>query len=303
MFERNHINLSVSAFLCVFCMICSGVTLMPSLSFSAEKTKAKPTVMSLDYCADQYVLLLADENQITAVSKDAEEIFSFYRERAKTLPKSDSSIEEVIALHPDVALQTYSMAAHMSKMTEASQISLVTTNFGSDPQTVYKNVSFVGEAIAQETRAQNFNQNYQSRIDEIISKPTSKLKVVYVTSGGVTSGVGTSVDDIIKLSGFESYAASKGYNGWVSIPLEDLIMDPPDIFISGFFNENSVNQSNWSLSRHKRLLKMINEIPTITIPSSYIACSGLFMIDAAEYIRSQASNMGLLEKESVGKNE
>lgn len=33
---------------------------------------AAPTIVSLDYCADQFVLALADREQILALSKDAE---------------------------------------------------------------------------------------------------------------------------------------------------------------------------------------------------------------------------------------
>lgn len=281
--------------LCVFLM---GVAFWPSFSFAAEKENEKPKIVSLDFCSDQFVLYLADKEQIIAVSKAAEDIYSFYRERAIGIPKINSTIEEVIMLNPDVVVQTYSSAAHMGEMTERTGISLITTQFGSDPDTVYKNMSMVGKSIGQEGRALEFNQNYERRLKEIKNKPQNKLKIAYITPSGTTAGIGTSVDDIIKLAGFESYAEAHGFSGWLSLPVESFVMDPPDIFITGYFEEGAVTQSSWSLARHDYLFKMMETIPTIHIPSSYMSCNGLFIVDAAERIRADAVGKGILSNES-----
>jgi iron complex transport system substrate-binding protein len=299
MLKRDNIFSRLPAFLCMFLM---GMALWPSLTFSEDVSVDNISVLSLDYCADQYALFLADPDQIVAVSKAAGDVYSFYRERAIGLPTTNSTIEEVIKLNPDIVLQTYSLAAHMPEITKLADITLIETKYGSDPETVYQNVSLVGNAFGQDERAQKFNQKYKRRMDDIQSKEPSKLRIVYVTPSGTTSGVGTSVDDIIKLSGFESYAAVKGYNGWISLPLEDLILDPPDMFITSFFDNKPSSQSTWSLSRHGHLYKMMENIPTVNLPSSYMACNGLFTIDAAEHIRIQATNIGLIKSESL-KNE
>lgn len=294
MIKGSHITFRASA-LCAFLM---GVAFWPSFSISADKGIEKPSIVSLDFCSDQFVLYLADKEQITAVSKAAEDIHSFYRERAQDIPKSNSTIEEVIMLNPDVVIQTYSSAAHMAEMTERTGISLIATEYGSDPDTVYKNMAMLGKVVGQEERAVEFNQNYERRLKEIKAKPQSKLTVAYITPSGTTAGVGTSVDDIIKLSGFESYAAVHNFNGWLSLPVENLVMDPPDIFITGYFEEGAVTQSSWSLARHDYLFKMMKNIPTINIPSSYMSCNGLFIVDAAERIRAGAVEKGVLSKES-----
>lgn len=263
-------------------------------SYSADKNL--PKVISLDYCADQFVLLLSDQEQITAVSKAAEDVYSFYRDRANGLAKTSSTIEEVIIMKPDVAVQTYSAAAHMGEMTERSGISLIATAYGSDPKTVYKNIEMIGKAVGQQKRAIEFNNNYKNRLKKLERTPKSKLRLAYITPSGVTAGKGTSVDDVIKLSGFENYAVTKGYNGWVDLPLENLILDPPDAFITSFFERDAVTQSRWSLSRHDFLYKMMNEIPTINLPSTHMSCNGLFLVDAAELIRKEATTVNLISR-------
>lgn len=247
-----------------------------------------PNVVSLDYCADQYVLLLSDRKQIIAVSKAAEDVYSFYRDRAKGLSKTDSSIEEVIMLKPDLAIQTYQAAAHMDEMTARSDILLIQTQYGSDPETVQKNIQTVGKAIGQTERAEEFVKSYKNRLRVLQVEPSKKLRIAYITPSGITAGKGTSVDDIINMSGFENYLEKYKLNGWTSIPLELLISDPPDIFMTSFFERDAVTQSRWSLSRHDFLFKMMEEIPTITIPSTMMSCGGLFHVNAAELIRMRA---------------
>ncbi|MBT5187888.1 MAG: ABC transporter substrate-binding protein [Kordiimonadaceae bacterium] len=272
---------------------------MPSPSFPADKTQSQlPRIVSLDYCSDQFVLMLADRDQIIAVSDAAEDIYSFYRDLAKGLPNSKSSIEEVIMLKPDVAVQTYSAAAHMAEMTKRTNIKLVATKYGSDPETVYENITMVGKALGQVPRADEFNKSYSERLLALKNQPHSSLKIAFITPSGTTAGVGTNVDDIIKLAGFESYAEANGFMGWLSLPIENLILDPPDMFITGFFEKGAVTQSNWSLSRHDYLFEMMNEIPTINLPGSMMSCNGLFNIDAAELIRTGAEQQQLLKNDS-----
>ena len=54
---------------------------------SPQATSERPMrIVSLDYCSDQYVLKLADPDQILAVSPDAEASFSFMRDAAGGVP-------------------------------------------------------------------------------------------------------------------------------------------------------------------------------------------------------------------------
>ena len=291
MTEKYHKIINQKLLMIVIFM---GMASSPFPSFSDEYKN--PSVISLDYCADQFVLLLSDHEQITAVSRTAEDIFSFYRDRAKGLLKTDSTIEEVIMLRPDFAIQTYSLSAHMGEMTNKSGISLISTRYGSNPETVYKNIEMIGSTLNQKARANEFNANYKKRLEVLKSRPQNDIRIAYITPSSVTAGIGTAIDDIIKLSGFKNYAEEYGLNGWVTLPLENLILDPPDAFITSFFEQGAVTQSRWSPSRHDFLSKMVADIPTINIPSNLMSCNGLFLVNAAELLRQEAITLDLIDE-------
>ena len=65
-------------------------------------------VVSLDYCADQYLRKFIDPENIAAFSPDAEEPLSYLREEARGLRKIRPVAENVSALSPDVVVHSFS---------------------------------------------------------------------------------------------------------------------------------------------------------------------------------------------------
>ena len=73
-----------------------------------NKDSSEPIrVVSLDYCADQFLLKLADPEQILALSPDAGAGFSYLREEAQGSPTVRPRAEDLIALSPDLAIRSY----------------------------------------------------------------------------------------------------------------------------------------------------------------------------------------------------
>ena len=73
---------------------------------------AKPSAVSLDYCADQYLLALADDDQILAVSRGADKHYSYMREAAAPFHKIRASMEEALVLKPDIIFRQWGGGAN-----------------------------------------------------------------------------------------------------------------------------------------------------------------------------------------------
>ena len=70
---------------------------------AAPATAEPPRVMSIEACANQYVLALADREQIISLAKGADDPrTSFLHEKARGIPANQRSAEEVIAADPDL---------------------------------------------------------------------------------------------------------------------------------------------------------------------------------------------------------
>jgi iron complex transport system substrate-binding protein len=148
--------------------------------------------------------------------------------------------------------------------------------------------------MGQPQRGEALAKDLQARRLALSNKGRSPLVAAYITPGGVTAGSGTTVGTMIDLAGFEGIGKHYEIAGWGALPLERFIVDPPDILIASFFDLPSAKVSHWSLARHARVNKMLEEIPTIYVPGRYLSCGGLFSVDAAEFIRSEALRLDLI---------
>ena len=82
-------------------------------------------VVSLDYCADQYVLKFVDPENIVALSPDAEEPFSYLREEARGLRKIRPVAENILALSPDVVVRSYGGGSTIEHFLKRAGINVV----------------------------------------------------------------------------------------------------------------------------------------------------------------------------------
>ena len=74
------------------------------LQVSGEKPMR---IISLDFCADNYVLKLADPDQGTAISPDAEKDFSHMRNAAAGFRTVRPVSENILILKPDLVVRSY----------------------------------------------------------------------------------------------------------------------------------------------------------------------------------------------------
>ena len=256
-------------------------------AYLPARAEDAPSVLSMDYCADQYVLALAGDNQIMGLSHEARMVHSYYRERAQNFPLLYGSSEEVLTLRPDVIVRDWGGDKRFSQVVERFGIPVTPIRYGSYETTIHQNMLEVGRALGREDAAHRIVRDLETRLVALRAQPKVSLKAAYITPGGVTAGVGTYVDDVIRLAGFQSSAEELGLRGWADLPLERFVFTPPDVIIASFFDLASGPTQHWSAARHQRVRDMLDTTPTIVVPTALLACNGLFMVEAAEFIRAE----------------
>ena len=277
-------------------LICFGAALLCAQKLIAAEGE-KPTVVSLDYCSDQYVLALADREQIVALSRDATEVHSFYRERAVGIPQFHSTLEEILALKPDVVARNWAGSRHVNYL-EKSGFLVASTGYGHRKGVLLNNIRVIGRALGQDKRAEEKAGELDRRFDRLQNLPRKKQLVLYLTPSGYTAGKGTYVNELINLAGFRTMADEFDFSGWQQMPLELLTDRKPDLIIGSFFDMKSNHNSSWSLTRHGFVHRMLENIPVIYVPGKYLSCNGIFLADAAEYILGELERLEL-EKRQV----
>lgn len=256
------------------------------VSVAAPPASAAPAVVSIDYCADQYVLSLAERSQIRGLSPRARQAFSYHRDRAAGLAIVDPTSEAILHAVPDLVVRFWGGNRRLVSMLERTGVETVNIVYGSDRDTILANLTRVAEALGRPEAAAEMIADQRDRIAALEAKPALGLRALYLTPSGTTGGAGTDIDAMIRLAGLDNMAAELGYRGWRTIALEELVMTPPDVFIGSFFDDDDVARSSWSPARHPRLVRMMGEVATVAVPGRFLSCSGLFSVDAAEHIRA-----------------
>ncbi|WP_262695761.1 ABC transporter substrate-binding protein [Kordiimonas aquimaris] len=285
--KRTKLRLYIRAFSWLAPLLSSSV-------ISAQTNNAEPIITSVDYCADQFVLALAQPDQIDALSKDAHSPFSFYADRAQAIAKTRGTAEEILIRKPDITVRQWFGSFQTDTLYERAGISSVSIGFASTPQGNYDNLISFSKKINREAEARDFVTKRKNMLEHLSEEPPYKGKALYITAGGFSAGKGTFVNDTINMAGFTTMADTYGQTGWSPLPLEAIIKTPPDVIITSFFDLTTV-RSNWSLTNHPIVSKLLVGIPVIDVPSRYLSCNALFAADAAIYIREEAGKLGLAE--------
>lgn len=267
--------------------------LLSWVSGPAGADEALPRVVSLDYCADQYVLALAEPSQVLGLSVEAGDVHSFYRERATGLHKTRADAESVLALRPDLVIRNWGGDPRMLLLLERAGIKVMTATYGRGPQVMFDNLRRFADAMGRSREAEQLISETQRNLAAATGAPRLGLTAAYVAPGGITAGSGTFVDEIIDAAGFDTSASKLGLEGWRPLPLEVFVKDPPDVIIASFFDLKQAKASNWSVARHARIRKMLTDTPTIYVPGRYFSCNGLFFADTVALIRAEAERAGL----------
>ncbi|MEA3641839.1 MAG: ABC transporter substrate-binding protein [Lamprobacter sp.] len=251
-----------------------------------------PSVISTNLCADLLLLRLAAPEQILSVSRQAQDpAQSPVAEIASAYPANRAAVEEMLYFQPDIALTYLGWSSRLHAELLADQgIRIVPLPYPRGVEDALAMTREIAQAIGREVAGAGEITNAQARIKaltEQLPARTAALKTLYLRPNGGTAGSETYIDALLGLLGLRNLAAEQGIRGWGTVPLEQLMLDPPDIFLLGYFDQ-AQPQSTARFGRHPLLHQLLARIPSIQLPSnSGWGCGGLELIDAAELIAEQ----------------
>lgn len=235
-------------------------------------------VVSLDYCADQYVLELLSPEHILALSPDAEQDFSYHRDRAAGLPQVRPVAEDVIVLQPRLVVRSYGGGAGALEFFERAGIAVLQVPYADDLEAVREAISHVASGLGVPERGAALVEQMDARL-AAIDERASRARALYLTAGGATTGPGTLVHEMLEAAGFENFETRPG---WHSVPLEQLAREEPDVVVAGFFDGTADRTAYWSAMRHPVARRLLHERPSVMLPGAWTSCGGWFVLDAIE---------------------
>ncbi len=249
---------------------------------------AKPTrpirIVSLDYCADQYVLKLAPRSRIAAVSPDAGAEFSYMRAASVGVPRVRPNAEDVLVLRPDLVVRSYGGGPGAAEMFARAGVPVLQLGYADDLAGVRRVLVETASGLGEGAKGGAIARDFDARLAAIAATASGK-RALYVTPGGVTSGPGTLVDETLRASGLANFDDRAGWN---PLPLERLAREQPDVVAAAFFDTRWNKADPWSAAAHPVARDALRDRVLVSLPGAWTACGGWFLLDAVEALAKTA---------------
>lgn len=263
-----------------------GVRLAPvlaALTVLAVPAQAAPKrALSLDQCADQFVMALSPREAIVGVSHRADDPDSHLRRQARGLPKRRASFEAVWTARPEVVVRYWGGEPRLVAALERRGVTVVALEDATDFAGVRRNVQAVAAALDRPEQGRALLE----RMDADLRASAGAWRgadALYVTPGAYTTGPGTLVDAMLRAAGIRNAARALGFH---PAPLEQLVLHPPAAMVRGFFD--IARFSRWQLGRHAALRRLARGRASVSLPGAVLGCPAWFAAAGARTLAEAA---------------
>ena len=197
---------------------------------AAGAAAAPQRVLSLNLCADQFLVLLLPRERIVALSPLAgDPTLSAVADRARGIPRVRPAAEAVLPLAPDLAVAGPWGAAGAIAALERRGIPVLRLDLAEGFDAIEAQLLHVGDALGEVARARAIAAEMREALAAIRHPPGERPRALVWQARGFAPGRGTLADAVLAAAGFANAAPYAGY-GYV--PLERLLADPPALLVT-----------------------------------------------------------------------
>jgi len=255
--------------------------------------QALPSVVSINMCADQLVMLLAHESQIKALSNlSQDKAGSYYHERAKQYAQVNPRAEEILPLNPDVVLTGPFAARHTLNMLAELELKTVSLSVANSIEEMVDNLRLVGTLLGKEEAADSIIEDIDSRLSDIQTRVTSidkallesgkkRHRAAIYDANGYTSGNDSLRGEAMNLAGWHNVASDIGIASYGVIHLENLIRLKPEALILSPYSKGTFSRAQM-VAKHPSIRKSGLDPILVNLPSNQSICAGPWSVNIIE---------------------
>jgi len=262
-----------------------ALTLAHTTLATAGTPATLPRVASINLCADQLVLALADPAQIVTVSwLAADPAESVSAELAARYPLNYGTAEELLRFDPDIVVAGVYTNTFARTLLKRLGMIVVELEAESSIDDIETNLRIVAEALGRDEHGRAAIAALRAHEQAIAAaRPATATTAVVVRPGGFTVGAGTLADELMKLAGLRNVAAEQGLDRWGSLSMEGLLRSSPELVVLTDYRSDEPSLANAVLA-HPALKGLERTRRTTTVPARYWSCGLPASLDSAEML-------------------
>ena len=232
-----------------------------------------PRIVSLNLCADPYLMAFADKTQIAALthlSRDPD--LSAYAEAAQAFPISDGQIESLIELQPDIVIVSSWSDPMRNALIERLGFQLLPLDAAQNFAAAREEIMRLGVAIGRAEQARAYLAKLDSAMAAIEQLKT-KPRILPLQRRNLTAGAGHIMDDIISRAGGVNLGRNAKGDTMRRISLENALATQADFIL---LNEapDTADSRGMEFLTHPALARHYAREQRLFIDNNLLVCAG-----------------------------
>lgn len=243
-------------------------------------------IASTSLCADAYVLALAPEDGITALSWQVDQPVSAAPPWSRSLPRAWPDAARLLELSPQLTVFGTGEGGRTARLLERAGHDSVELSWADDFGGVRNNLIALGAASSRESEADLAIAEIDQRLARLAERAAERPRqprLLYLSVSGGSAGAGTYVDAAINAAGGINVMAERGGAGWTRSDPELALGLQADIVLTSFFADGYASTFNRA-RRHTAYRRLLDHPDRAEIPAGVWPCASPRLIDAAELI-------------------
>jgi iron complex transport system substrate-binding protein len=195
---------------------------------------AHPTIVSLNPCADAILSEVADPGQLLAIShfsRNPNES-SLDPAVARRFPATSGTVEEIVALRPDVVVADSFVAPAAAQALARLGIRLVRLTITDSVATSHAQVRQLARLAGRPERGERLIARVDAALAAARPGEASRPSAIVWQGGGLVPGQTTLIAELLARTGFANAAAARGLGQGAVLPLEAMLADPPAVIFA-----------------------------------------------------------------------
>lgn len=252
---------------------------------AADRTASPPKprrVVSLNLCADQLVLALADRDQIAGLTRNAaDRDMSAEAARTRGLRILTNSAEEILAIDPDLVIGMPARRSAAMGVLQGRHYATLDLKAAESLTQIEASIRRTAAALGHPQRGQALIAGMRRDLAGVPRLGNGKVAAYYQRRGFMT-GTGTLVDELMGRAGLVNLAAKLDKSALSQVSIEEMVAARPDYLIVESATDRVTDQGTEML-HHPALAG----IPRISLPQAWTVCGGPAYVLAARAIAHQ----------------
>ena len=226
-------------------------------------------IVSLNLCADQYLVALADRGQIAALTDLARDpAMSFVARQAAALPVTTGDAEQVLALDPDLVIAAPGLHVTTMALLAERKVPGIALPPAESYAAIVAQVREIARAIGHPDRGEALIRRMDAQLAAIVPVGGHPVAAYYQRRGFLT-GTGTLVDEMMARVGLTNLAGKLGRPILSRLSLEQMVVARPDWMIVENATDRVTDRGSEML-HHPALAA----IPRLRLPEAWTVCGG-----------------------------